>query len=221
MGYSQGGIHAARIAADPRLAGTYDMQGLVTVGSPTGEIALDPGIEALHLEHDQDVVTGMDGRANPQGAHRTTVTFSGYVDGAEPDERTTTSAHEFTNYRAHVARLDGQSGGQLGEQSGGQPGGPGGAAGLAQDRLAPAQEHLAWLTAGSALTRSVTLERTRPGQPRNPLGAGLGHQFRSPEPMLDGQSRRGPADSGPADSGRAESGRGESGRARSGQGRNG
>lgn len=165
MGYSQGGIHAARIAADPRLTQAYDMQGLVTVGSPTGEIALDKDIEALHLEHDQDIVTGLDGRGNPQGVNRTTVTFSGYAEGAEPDEATTFSAHGFENYRAHVARLEGQEG----------------VAGPEASRLAPAQEHLAWLTTGSAVTRSVTLERTRPGQPRNPLGAGLGHRFRSPD----------------------------------------
>lgn len=163
MGYSQGGIHAARLAADPRLAEAYDMQGLVTVGSPTGEIALDQNIEALHLEHDQDAVTGLDGRGNPQGVNRTTVTFSGYVEGVEPAEPSLLSAHEFGNYRAHVAQLDGQRG----------------AASPDADRLAPAREHLAWLTTGTAVSRTVTLERTRPGRPRNPLTAGLGHQFRS------------------------------------------
>jgi hypothetical protein len=175
MGYSQGGIHAARLAADPRLTGVYDMQGLVTVGSPTGEIALDQDIEALHLEHDQDVVTGLDGRGNPQGVNRTTVTFSGYVVGAEPEQRTTSSAHEFGNYRAHVARLEGQAG----------------AAGPDAGRLGPAQEHLAWLTTGTAVSRTVTLERTRPGQPRNPLGAGLGHQFRTPDPARSAPGRNG------------------------------
>lgn len=167
MGYSQGGIHAARLAADPGLAEVYDMQGLVTIGSPTGEIALDQDIEALHLEHDQDVVAGLDGRGNPQGTHRTTVTFSGYAEGAEPDERTTSSAHEFGNYRAHVARLEGR----------------GAVAGPDADRLVPAQERLAWLTTGTAVSRTVTLERTRPGSPRNPLGAGLGHLSRPPAPF--------------------------------------
>jgi hypothetical protein len=175
MGYSQGGIHAARIAADPRLAGTYEMEGLVTVGSPTGEISLAPDVEALHLEHDQDVVTGLDGRANPQGVHRTTVTFSGSVDGADPEQRTTASAHGFENYRAHVARLEGEDG----------------TTGPDAARLAPAQEHLAWLTTGTAVSRTVTLERTRPGRPRNPLKAGLGHRFRTPQAARTRQGRDG------------------------------
>ena len=190
MGYSQGGIHAARLAADPRLAEVYDMQGLVTVGSPTGEIALDQDIEALHLEHDQDVVTGLDGRGNPQGVNRTTVTFSGYVEGAAPDRTTTSSAHGFGNYRAHVARLEGDPGG-LPDGQDGTAGGDADRPAPGAARLAPAQEHLAWLTTGTAVSRTVTLERTRPGQPRSPLGAGLGHQFRTADPARSTPGRKG------------------------------
>jgi dienelactone hydrolase len=174
-GYSQGGIHAARMAADPRIAADFDVQGVYTVASPTGEIALGQGIEALHLEHTDDVVPAVDGRANPQGVNRTTVTFSGYVDGAEPAETSLVSAHEFGNYRAHVAHLEGQDG----------------AAGPEADRLTPAREHLARITTGTAVSRNVTLERTRPGQPRHPLMAGLGHQFRTPDAVRRRQGRDG------------------------------
>lgn len=185
-GYSQGGLHAARAAADPRIAADFDVQGVYTVGSPTGEIALDQQVEALHLEHLEDPVPAVDGRGNPQGVNRTTVTFSGYVEGAEPEGATLVSAHGFENYRAHVAHLEGHPGGLLDGRDG--------TAGSDADRLAagvrlaPAQEHLAWLTTGTAVSRTVTLERTKPGQPRNPLGAGLGHQFRTAD--LPG-SRRG------------------------------
>lgn len=177
LGYSQGGIHAARIAADPRVAETYDVQAVLTVGSPTAEIELDPGIEALHLEHDQDVVTGLDGRSNPQGVNRTTVTFSGRVDGAAPGEPTTTSAHAFGDYRAHVARMESMPpvpSGAADTGAGESSSGPAPVASAAQEqlaRVAPAQERLAWLTTGAAVTRSVGLERTRPGEPRNPLDA--------------------------------------------------
>ncbi|QCU77051.1 hypothetical protein E7744_01550 [Citricoccus sp. SGAir0253] len=237
-GYSQGGIHAARLAADPRIRSEYDVQGVLTVGSPTGEIALPQDVEALHLEHDEDVVPGLDGRGNPQGAHRTTVTFSGTVAGAGAGEGragdSTFSAHGFENYRAHVARLD--AGGEAaaaapvlaapaadgvpsavvdrpappgrppllgGMAVGGTASGPAGdllsarppadpAAPAASavgppaapaapaapegpspaERLAPTTERLAALTTGAAVTRSVTLERTRPGHPRHPLEAG-------------------------------------------------
>jgi hypothetical protein len=189
-GYSQGGLHAARTAADPRIAADFDVQGVYTVGSPTGEIALDQHVEALHLEHLDDPVPAVDGRGNPQGANRTTVTFSGYLEGAEPEGATLVSAHGFENYRAHVARLEGHPGGLLDGQDG-TAGSDADRLAAGAVRLAPAQEHLAWLTTGTAVSRTVTLERTKPGQPRNPLGAGLGHQFRTAD--LPG-SRRGRGD---------------------------
>ncbi|MBB5750255.1 hypothetical protein [Micrococcus sp. TA1] len=195
-GYSQGGIHAARTAADPRIAADFDVQGVFTVGSPTGEIALDPHVEALHLEHLEDPVPAVDGRGNPQGVNRTTVTFAGDVEGAEPEGVTLVRAHGFENYRAHVTRLEGHPDGLLTGQDGtahqggtaetdGSPPVTGAA------RLAPAQEHLARLTTGTAVSRTVTLERTRPGQPRNPLGAGLGHQFRATDPARGAVGRNG------------------------------
>lgn len=155
-GYSQGGLHAARIAADERIAETYDVQGLFTIGSPTGEIRVPAGVEAAHLEHDEDFPAALDGRANPQAANRATITVSGYDASLNPEGKDLMSGHSFENYGFHAALLD-------------------------QDpdvaRQAPALEHIAALTAGGGVTRSVQFERIRPGNPRHPLGAGSSSSF--------------------------------------------
>ncbi|NUL45436.1 hypothetical protein F7P69_09550 [Cellulosimicrobium funkei] len=148
-GYSQGGLHAARIAADERIAENYDVQGLLTIGSPTGEISVPASVEAAHLEHHEDFPAAADGRANPQSANRATITVSGYDESLFPEKKDLMSGHAFENYAFHAAMLD-------------------------RDpdvaRQAPALEHIAALTAGGGVTRSVQFERIRPGNPRNPLG---------------------------------------------------
>ncbi|MEV4901137.1 hypothetical protein AB0K08_07300 [Citricoccus sp. NPDC055426] len=155
-GYSQGGLHAARIAADERIAETYDVQGLFTIGSPTGEIRVPATVEAGHLEHDEDFPAALDGRANPQAANRATITVSGYDESLYPEGKDLMSGHSFDNYGFHAALLD-------------------------QDpdvaRQAPAIEHIAALTAGGGVTRSVQFERIRPGNPRHPFGAGSSSSF--------------------------------------------
>ncbi|WP_378086150.1 hypothetical protein [Citricoccus sp. GCM10030269] len=171
-GYSQGGIHAARTAADPRISGTYDVQGLLTIGSPTAEIDLPDGVDAVHLEHSEDPAPGMDGAANPQTGHRTTLTFSGYDEQLYPEGKGIGAGHHFENYRFHAERAEVSPEAQ---------------------RSAPVLGHLGALTTGSAVTKTVTFERTRPGQPRNPISAGLGHQLkkspeRSAEDRLPAQS---------------------------------
>ncbi|REE04853.1 hypothetical protein C8E99_2709 [Citricoccus muralis] len=170
-GYSQGGLHAARIAADERIAGSYDVQGLLTIGSPTGEIRVPDSVEAVHLEHDQDLPAAADGRANPPAANRTTLTVSGYDEALYPEGKDVMSGHVFENYAFHAALLD-------------------------QDpdvaRQVPALEHIAALTAGGGVTRSVQLERVRPGNPRNPLGAGSSSSFARHPNGTSGRDTRGP-----------------------------
>jgi hypothetical protein len=157
-GYSQGGIHATRMAADPRITAGYDVQGLFTVGSPTGEIAIPEDVKALHLEHYVDVVPGTDGRPNPQTANRTTITVHGYAEGHAPDGSDPLAGHSFENYR------------QLAEHVESSP---------EAYRSAPVLGDLAGLTAGGGASRAVSFERTRPGNPRNPLGSGSSSSFGS------------------------------------------
>lgn len=71
-GYSQGGLHAVNVAGPQGLGSDYDVELVVTVGSPTGWDAPGAG-EYLHLEHGLDAVPHLDASANSDGRHRTTV----------------------------------------------------------------------------------------------------------------------------------------------------
>lgn len=72
-GHSAGGMVAGRIASDPVLARHFDVAAIVTAGSATAGYAIPPTTAALHLEHAQDVVSGLRGLPNPDELHRTTV----------------------------------------------------------------------------------------------------------------------------------------------------
>jgi hypothetical protein len=73
VGYSQGGIHAMNIAADPRFLRDYDLKYVLTAGSPVAGINPAAGVQSLHLEHRADWVPGTDGAPNPDSKERVTV----------------------------------------------------------------------------------------------------------------------------------------------------
>jgi hypothetical protein len=73
VGYSQGGIHAMNMAADPRFLHEYDLQYVLTAGSPVAGIVPAAGVQSLHLEHRADWVPGGDGAPNPDTKERVTV----------------------------------------------------------------------------------------------------------------------------------------------------
>ncbi|MCY1676724.1 hypothetical protein OVA06_18800 [Pseudarthrobacter sp. SL88] len=73
VGYSQGGIHAMNMAADPRVLEQYDVKYVLTAGSPVAGIKTREEVESLHLEHQADWVPGSDGAANPETRNRVTV----------------------------------------------------------------------------------------------------------------------------------------------------
>jgi hypothetical protein len=73
VGYSQGGIHAMNMAADPRFLHDYDLRYVLTAGSPVAGISPPPGVQSLHLEHREDWVPGTDGAPNPETKERVTV----------------------------------------------------------------------------------------------------------------------------------------------------
>lgn len=74
VGFSQGGIVAGSLASDPAFTSRYAVSSLLTVGSPISDFALDPDVDALSIEHEQDLVPDLDGEENPDTAHHTTVT---------------------------------------------------------------------------------------------------------------------------------------------------
>ncbi|WP_296665198.1 hypothetical protein [Demequina sp.] len=104
-GHSQGGIVAVVAAA--ALVDRYRVTHVVTAGSPTGRLALPARVEALHLENTRDVVPGLDGRPNPDSAHRVTVSHDrrrSTARGAADASRTAGEAHGTDGY-ATTARL--------------------------------------------------------------------------------------------------------------------
>ncbi|MBG6215856.1 pimeloyl-ACP methyl ester carboxylesterase [Arthrobacter sp. CAN_A6] len=108
-GYSQGGLHAMNLAADSGLAAKYDVELVVTVGSPTGwERSAET--EYLHLEHADDAVPRVDAAPNPDELHRVTVSLDNPVPvlAEGPDGMVEGKglgpAHKLANY-AEGARL--------------------------------------------------------------------------------------------------------------------
>ena len=65
VGHSQGGITAAALAADPGFRQSFDVQHVVTGGSPIARFDIPSDISVLSIEHDQDPVPMLEGRENP------------------------------------------------------------------------------------------------------------------------------------------------------------
>jgi len=83
VGYSQGGIHAMNLAADPRFLRDYDLRYVLTAGSPVAGINPAPGVQSLHLEHRADWVPGSDGAPNPDTRDRVSVSLGNTPRAAE------------------------------------------------------------------------------------------------------------------------------------------
>lgn len=73
-GHSQGGLVAASLAADEQVRSEFDIASVVTIGSPVGHFDVPDGVAALHLEHTDDLVAGLDDQTNPIAPNRTTIT---------------------------------------------------------------------------------------------------------------------------------------------------
>lgn len=108
-GHSQGGIAAARIAADPALADRFDVQAVVTVGSPVGHIELPPGVVGIHLENGRDGVHALDAAPNPDTPTRTTVSVD-HTTAPGPAARAAALSplvsHEVQAYERATAELE-------------------------------------------------------------------------------------------------------------------
>lgn len=76
VGFSQGGLIATRMAADPLLRSRFTITTVVTAGSPVGHLRTPADTELLHLEHVEDPIVGLDGTSNPAEPARTTVSRS-------------------------------------------------------------------------------------------------------------------------------------------------
>lgn len=65
VGHSQGGLVATGVAADAGIRRRYTVSHVVTVGAPVAHAAVPDDVRVLSLEHTDDLVTRLDGRANP------------------------------------------------------------------------------------------------------------------------------------------------------------
>ncbi|MHA6667529.1 hypothetical protein ACX3O0_01535 [Homoserinimonas sp. A447] len=59
-GFSQGGIAAANLAADPAFTSRFDVTTVFTVGSPIGDVPIPDSVSVMAIEHTADVVPHLD-----------------------------------------------------------------------------------------------------------------------------------------------------------------
>lgn len=100
VGYSQGGAAEARVAA----SGEFDVRGILTFGSPTGQIDLPTDVPAILVEHDDDLVPALGGRQDNSDA--VLVTRRVYDDWRVPSDEPV-PAHLRVNYAQTARLLDG------------------------------------------------------------------------------------------------------------------
>ncbi|GER23830.1 hypothetical protein NCCP1664_23250 [Zafaria cholistanensis] len=143
-GYSQGGVHAANVAVDPRVLAAYRVEHVVTTGSPVGNVPLPETVRGLHLEHVDDPVPGADGIPNPDTRNQVTVYLDGYAPGSARNAGAFGAAHRLENY-AYLSA---------------------GTAGTAGPAAAEGHAALAAVFAGAASARvaTVSLRRAGPGK---------------------------------------------------------
>ncbi|PPB48709.1 hypothetical protein C4K88_13405 [Arthrobacter pityocampae] len=168
-GYSEGGLHAVNLAEPDGLGGRYDVQLVLTAGSPTGW-STSGGTEYLHLEHEADPVPRLDSVQNGDDRHRTTVTLATPI--PEPAEQADGSAEPRGFGRAH--KLENYAVGARLVDSGNAP------------SLAPATALLA-AAGGAARRYSFTATRRPPFGSTPPSGSTSPSEGRRRE--ADGRSR--------------------------------
>lgn len=97
-GFSQGGIMAANLAADPALP--YNTVGVVTNGSPIDSFDIPPHIAVVAFQHANDPVAMLDGNivgATPPNVQRVVLPAPGGVFDVA-------AAHSNTNYASSIAQ---------------------------------------------------------------------------------------------------------------------
>jgi pimeloyl-ACP methyl ester carboxylesterase len=101
-GHSQGGMTAAGLAAKAQVRAEFHITHVLTTGSPVATMAVPPDVRVLSFEHRQDLVPRLDGAANPDAPHWTTVSRDlGRVDPADP-----LAAHDGLDYAGTADLLD-------------------------------------------------------------------------------------------------------------------
>lgn len=103
VGYSQGGLVAARIAE----SGDYSVKGMVTLGAPTAGVESLADVPVLALEHSEDIVPAIAGTAAALSS-RLVVRRSLY-EGKTVPLGVQLPAHQLAPYRQTAALVDGSA----------------------------------------------------------------------------------------------------------------
>jgi pimeloyl-ACP methyl ester carboxylesterase len=109
VGHSQGALDAVRLAQ----RGVFDVQGVVTLGGPTGQLEVPDDVPELSVEHDEDIVPALGGlSAGGAGGLRRLVVGRSLYGGAPPPGPPLVpfgagaQPHALTAYRATLALAD-------------------------------------------------------------------------------------------------------------------
>ena len=103
-GHSLGGIAAAGLACSAGFRARHRLASVVTMGSPVARMPIPPDVSVLSLEHRQDPVPHLDGRANPD--RRTWVTVTRDLGGDPGHVDTASGAHATSEYARTAAAVD-------------------------------------------------------------------------------------------------------------------
>jgi hypothetical protein len=103
-GHSLGGIVAAALASSPRFRAAHHVTHVVTLGSPVARLPVPEQVHVLSVEHAQDPVPRLDGRANPDRAGWVTVTRDLRGDATQPGRAS--AAHSSDGYAETGAAVD-------------------------------------------------------------------------------------------------------------------
>ncbi len=98
-GYSLGGIAAAQLAAQ----GGFDVSGVITIGSPVGQVHVPAGVPVLSIQHSNDPVPAATGESNPLTQNWATVSREASLPVGAP----ALEAHELSRYCETLAMVDG------------------------------------------------------------------------------------------------------------------
>ncbi|MGN6503596.1 MAG: hypothetical protein ACTHKX_11950 [Pseudolysinimonas sp.] len=100
VGFSQGGLVAARLAA----SGDWNAAGLETYGAPSGNIALPPGLHGMAVRNSDDFIPAL---AGPQlDHHLLQVERRAFLPGSEMPTELPAPAHQRSAYVAAATEVD-------------------------------------------------------------------------------------------------------------------